>query len=124
VASAASLPRDWTIPKQDFEGAMRFVAAESREGDLITTADITTATYRLYYGQDWRAVHNAPELQAVRDSVTGKVWMIYTFPRYLALFDSALEATVDRECRTERVFPATLGGGDVVVCSFPGGGAR
>lgn len=124
VASAASLPRDWTIPKQDFEGAMHFVAAESREGDLITTADITTATYRQYYGQDWRAVHNATELQAVRDSVTGKVWMIYTFPRYLALFDSALEATVDRECRTERVFPATLGGGDVVVCSFPGGGAR
>lgn len=124
AASAASLPRNWRVPKQDFEGAMRYVTAEAREGDLIATADITTATYRQYYGQDWRAVHNAPELEALRDSVTGKVWMVYTFPRYLALFDSALEATVERECRTERVFPATLGGGDVVVCSLAGGGTR
>ena len=124
LASAASVPRNWTTPKQDFEGAMRFVLAEARAGDRIATADITTEMYRRYYGQDWRAVHNAPELDALRDSVSGKVWMVYTFPRYLALFDSALEAKVDRECQTERVFAATLGGGDVVVCSLPGGGTR
>ena len=124
VASTASLPRNWNVPKQDFEGAMHFVETEAQPGDLITTTDITTEMYRRYYRQDWRAVRNAPELEALRDSVTGKVWMIYTFPRYLALFDSALEAKVDRECHTERVFPATLGGGEVVVCSLPGGGAR
>lgn len=124
VASTASLPRNWSIPKQDFEGAMHFVQAEARPGDMITTADVTTQMYGRYYGQEWRAVNNAPELEALRDSVTGKLWMVYTFPKYLALFDSALEAKVDRECRTERVFPATLGGGDVVVCSLPDGGVR
>ena len=124
LASAASVPRNWSTPKQDFEGAMRFVLAEARAGDRIATADITTEMYGRYYGQDWRAVHNAPELDALRDSVSGKVWMVYTFPRYLALFDSALEAKVDRECQTERVFAATLGGGEVVVCSLRGGGPR
>ena len=111
---ARSCPETGTS-EAGLRGRDAFVASEAQPGDLITTTDITTEMYRRYYRQDWRAVHNAPELEALRDSVTGKVWMIYTFPRYLALFDSALEAKVDRECHTERVFPATLGGGEVVA---------
>jgi hypothetical protein len=119
VVSAASLPINWRTPKQDFDGAMAYLDASARNGDLIATADVTTKMYQRYYRRDWRALRDAADLGALRDSVAGTLWLVYTFPNYLALFDSTLEARVDRECRTERVFPATLGGGEVIVCTFP-----
>jgi hypothetical protein len=123
AVSAASLPITWRVPKQDFDGAMAYLDASARNGDVIATADVTTKMYQRYYRRDWRALRDAADLGALRDSVPGTLWLVYTFPNYLALFDSTLEARVDRECRTERVFPATLGGGEVIVCTFPRGGA-
>jgi hypothetical protein len=61
-------------------------------------------------------VRSVADLAAERSG--GRVWLVYTFPRYLAIYDSLLADFVERECREQRVFPGTVGGGDVIVCTL------
>jgi hypothetical protein len=52
------------------------------------------------------------------------VIIVYTFPEYT---DAALMRAVADTCRPMRVFPATVAGGDIVVCAIPpqrAGGVR
>lgn len=121
VASTASLPRNWNTPKQDFEGAMIFASAEKAQEDVVAIADVTADMYGRYYGKDWRVLRSETDLATLRDSTPGRVLMVYTFPAYLALVDPALEARIERDCKTLRSFAGTLGGGDVTVCSFDKG---
>lgn len=116
VASAASLPRTWGLPKQDYEGAMRFVEAQRAPTDLVATADMTTEIYGRYFRRSWHDVRDT----AVADSLraAGRVWFVYTFPRYLARYDAQLAEMVERDCRRERSFPGSVGGGDVIVCTW------
>lgn len=116
VASVASLPRDWGLPKQDYEGAMRFVDERSGAEDAVGTADMTTEIYGHFFGRQWHDVRDVPDLEALRKD--RKVWLVYTFPRYLARYDARLAELVARECRPERVFPGSVGGGDVIVCTL------
>ena len=46
----------------------------------------------------------------------GEVILVYTFPEYT---DAALMRAVTDSCRPMRVFPATVAGGDIVVCAIP-----
>jgi hypothetical protein len=41
------------------------------------------------------------------------IWIVYAFPEYM---DQALGETIHRECPSLKVFPGTLGAGQVVVC--------
>jgi hypothetical protein len=85
LASAASIPLDWRAPKQDYEGAMRFVEGVRRDGDLIATTDVTAEIYGAYYRKPWQPVSTAEELSALRSRrpAGSSVWLLYTFPRYL-----------------------------------------
>ncbi|MBL8981030.1 MAG: glycosyltransferase family 39 protein [Gemmatimonadetes bacterium] len=117
LGSAATLPRNWRLPKQDYEGALRFVEGElAREGGSIATADMTTEIYGRYFTRSWHDVRDVATLENLRKS--GPVWFVYTFPRYLARYDATLAAWVERECRAARAFPGTVGGGDVLVCTL------
>lgn len=116
IASLASLPRDWRVPKQDFDGPLAMVQEARAPGDVVAVADVTAAVYLLYYRLPWERVKTAADLDALRRR--GKVWFVYTFPRYLDLYDPGLAAHVDADCREQRVFPATLGGGEVIVCTM------
>ena len=114
LVSALSLVLNWRAPKQDFEGAMRFAEASVPQSEMIVTTDVTGKIYGPFYHTSWRDVHSDAELQALRARTP--VWLIYTFPRYLMKYDPKLAATVQRECRSARVFPGTVGGGDIIVC--------
>jgi mannosyltransferase len=116
VASVASLPRMWSLPKQDYEGAMRFVEGQRAPTEVIATADMTTEIYGRYFRRSWHDVRDT----AVADSLraAGRVWFVYTFPRYLARYDARLAEMVERDCRPERSFPGSVGGGDVIVCTW------
>ncbi|MGQ0650507.1 MAG: hypothetical protein ACT4P7_23455, partial [Gemmatimonadaceae bacterium] len=56
------------------------------------------------------------DLDALRQ--TGRVWFLYTFPRYLELYNAGLAEHVDKDCKEEKVFWGTLGGGEVIVCTM------
>lgn len=115
AASLASLPRGYRYPKQDYEGAMHFVDSVARPGQPVLTAGLAVYPYREYFNRAWRPIENESDLRPYRHA-GGEVIIIYTFPEYT---DAALMRTVAGSCRPMRVFPATVAGGDIVVCAIP-----
>jgi len=47
-----------------------------------------------------------------------RVRMLYAWPRYIANDTPDVMTAIEEECVTQAVFPGTVGGGDLVVCSF------
>lgn len=124
LVSALSVPLNWKLPKQDFEGAARYAESSAAPGDAIVTADVTTSVYSTYFQKTWQGIHTAADLEGLRraDATTGsagrRVWFVYAFPRYLERFDAGLAAYVREACtsgNTQR-FPGTVGDGDLLVC--------
>jgi hypothetical protein len=117
AASAAGLPDDYRYPKQDFSGAAAYVLSHRAEGDPIVTAGAATFPYRDYYRQPWSAVTSPADVAAIR--AQGRpVWVLYTLADYLAAGAPQLMKVLRDECRVEKVFRATVAGGDVTVCVF------
>lgn len=115
VVSAAGLPLNYRFPKQDFGGAMRYVLAEQRDADRVAFAGVPGEPFRVLYGLAWPTLTQASQLEG--SGPTGRTWVIYTFPRYLERSAPELADRLRRECRTQRVFRGTVGGGDIVVCT-------
>ena len=115
AASLASLPRGYRYPKQDYEGAMRFVESIAAPEQQIVTAGLAVYPYREYYGRPWRPVESERDLRSQQRGGR-EVILVYTFPEYT---DAALMRAVADTCRPMRVFPATVAGGDIVVCAMP-----
>jgi hypothetical protein len=122
VVSALSVPLNWRTPKQDFVGAMEYVEREARPGDRIAMSHVTNAMYGRYYSRPWLNIQSADELEAARRGLAGgtpsRVWLLYTFPRYLEGFNAELASYVRRECDNDRLlrFRGSVGDGDVLVC--------
>jgi mannosyltransferase len=114
--SVALLPANYRFPKQDYEGALRFIERRRPADATVVTAGLAVYPFRHYYGRDWPSVETAAELRALRER-SETVWLVYAFPEYM---DRALGETIQRECRPLGVFPGTLGNGEVVVCVTPG----
>jgi len=114
LANVTSLGILYQYPKQDYEGALRFVEATRTADEPVITAGLAVRPYHDYYGREWKGVESGDELQAVRSSL-GRIWMLYSFPEYM---EPALATSIRQECPPVRVFYGTLGGGNVVVCLF------
>ena len=112
VTSAATLPLSYRHPKQDFDGALRFVNERRAPGDRVAAIGPAAFVYRRYLRQPWDSIRTAADFARVR-SHGEPVWLLYVFPRYL---DASLAAVIRRECPHVRGFPGTVGGGDVFVC--------
>jgi hypothetical protein len=115
VASLASLPRGYRYPKQDYEGAMHFVDSIATPGTQVLTAGLAVYPYREYYRRAWHPVETELDLRTVQRSGKDAI-LVYTFPEYT---NAALMRVVTDNCRPMRVFPATVAGGDIVVCAIP-----
>ena len=115
AASLASLPRGYRYPKQDYEGAMRFVDSVATPEQPILTAGLAVYPYREYYRRPWHPVESERDLRSQQHGGR-EVILVYTFPEYT---DAALMRAVAGTCRPMRVFPATVAGGDIVVCAMP-----
>lgn len=114
MANVSSLEFIYQYPKQDYEGALRFVEATRATEDAVITAGLAVMPYRDYYGQKWQGVESRDELQAAR-SHPGRVWMLYSFLEYT---EPGLASLIRQECPPVQIFYGTLGGGDVVVCTL------
>jgi 4-amino-4-deoxy-L-arabinose transferase-like glycosyltransferase len=114
AASAFTLPRAYALPKQDFDGALRFIDANRAGGEPVITAGLARYPYRRFYGRDWTQVQTTTDLRRLE---TKPAWVVYSFPEYM---EPDLVDTIRRHCGAPRVFPGTLGGGDVVVCKLEG----
>lgn len=117
VLSALSLAFNYRYPKQDFEGAMRFVLAAKDPQDAVVSSGVPADPYRGLWELPWPNIESAEELSRIR-ATAPRTWVLYTFPRYLEARLPDVATIIRRDCRPERVFPGTVGGGDIVVCTL------
>ena len=117
AASAASLPYDYRYPKQDFEGAMRFVDTHARAGERVVTAGGAIYPFLAYYKRDWPGVRSSAQLRDAR-AAGERVWVVYTLAEYIEAGAPDLLRTLRDECSVAEVFRGTVAGGNVTVCSL------
>lgn len=115
AASAATLPRCYALPKQDFPGARDFVERNRVSGEMAVAVGLAARAYGGYYAPYWTAVDSRAELESALAS-PGGVWLVYTLPIEMKAFHPELWSAVEREFTVVKVFPGTLGGGEVYVC--------
>jgi uncharacterized membrane protein len=115
AVSAVALPRNYQVPKQDFEGAVRFLTAEESAGARIAAAGPACLPLSDYFGKTgWRCLQSQADFNAFGEGHTPAL-VTYTLADYIE--DPALRERLRTACPTIRTFPGTLGAGDLVVCA-------
>jgi len=118
AGAAVALPRAYA-PKQDFEGALKFVEASRAPGDSVVTVGLATMPYQRFYKANWGSVESVESLEAVR-SRGRRTWLVYTLPPHLDAVYPDLMLRIRNEFQVVRIFPGTLSGGAVIVCRSEG----
>lgn len=112
--SAVALPTAYRVPKQDFDGAVALLDAEERRGATIAVAGPACLPLERYYLKTWACLETPADWRQVTQG-PGSVLVVSTLSDYIE--DPELRRLVGDECHAVRRFPATLGGGDIVVCA-------
>jgi len=118
LASFVGLAYNYRYPKQDYEGAIAFVESRATEADTILTTGDGGEPLVGFYGREYPLVETAEELSRLRSS-SGRTWMVFTFPLYIEAATPDIMTAIDEGCVNRTVFTGTIGGGDLIVCSFP-----
>ncbi|MEP6572341.1 MAG: glycosyltransferase family 39 protein [Gemmatimonadota bacterium] len=113
AASAYTVPAAWH-PKQDYEGAARFIEQRRAAADAVVTVDLTDYPYAAYLGKQWTSVNNDDSLARV-EQTHPRTWVLYTFPLRLAAVQPELWARLRSRYDTAAVFPGTVGDGAIMV---------
>jgi mannosyltransferase len=114
--SVPSLLDNYRFPKQDFEGARRFIVGHRAADEPVVAASTAVYPFQRYYGERWDALSTHENLEVLQRRHR-RVWVVYSLPEYL---EPALRKDVEQGCLSIERFQGTLGGGDVVVCEAPG----
>src|SRR5262249_54435225 len=115
AASMLTLPRLYSLPKQDFTGARNWVEKSRSPGDAIVAVGLAGIAYGRYFAPDWFVAQSRTELDGIR-SERPNVWLVYTLPPELKAYRTEMWNTIQRDFETVEIFPGTLGGGGVYVC--------
>jgi mannosyltransferase len=120
IVSALSLRHNYQYPKQDFEGALRYVESHRQPEEAVVTAGAAMFPYSSYYQTTWTPIEESAPVESLLGH-QGRTWVVYSFPEYM---DAKLDAFLRDQCGNRQVFPGTVGGGDVVVCTTGGGASK
>lgn len=112
AVSAPALPRNYRVPKQDFDGAVAWLDARVREGAVAAVAPPACLPLREYYQRAWTCAEHEADLTQL--TASSDVLVLYTLPDYIG--DAGLTTHLTTSCPAIATFPGTLGGGDIVVC--------
>jgi len=115
LVSAATVPRNYAHPKQDYSGARDFVESHKDPGDAVVAVGLAGVAYPRYYAPGWSSAQTAEELDQVRLG-SRQTWLVYTLPVEVKAYRPAVWARIQTDFEIVRIFPGTLGGGEVVVC--------
>jgi hypothetical protein len=119
VAAALALPRNYRLPKQDYPGARDFVESERAPGDVVVTLGLASLCYARHYAPEWTVVESLAELEAARPA-RAATWLVYSFPRLAVVTHAEIFAALG-DFETVRIFPGTLGDGEIRVLRSPAG---
>jgi hypothetical protein len=115
AASAATLPRNYRLPKQDFSGARDYVEQHRQPGDAVVAVGLAGMDYGRYFAPHWSSPDTRAELEAIRQSHE-TVWLVYTLPIEIKAYRPDIWGIIERDFEIVKIFPGTLGGGEVYVC--------
>ncbi len=123
LASIAALPRYYTVPKQPYRAALRFVEGAREPGSAVIVIHYASAGVRYYLEQtgipDADYDMRVRTLEALDEAIAARagrpVWLLTTFPRALRLAVPDLDARITRDWEIVRTFPATIGDGQISV---------
>lgn len=119
AASLFTVPRNYTLPKQDFAAARDFVQGRMSPGSKAVAVNLAGDMFAKYYAPNWittRDVTRLADLQQQGETV----WLIYTMPFEIQAFNPELWTAIQHDYELVRAFPGTLNGGEVVVCVYRG----
>ncbi|HET9530062.1 MAG TPA: hypothetical protein VFQ92_06900, partial [Blastocatellia bacterium] len=115
LASIMTVPRCYALPKQDFTGARDFVETNRREGDAVVSVGLAGGAYGRYFARHWLVAESGAELDAIEHK-HDTVWLVYTIPIQVKAYCPDIWKEVEKGYQVVKVFPGTLGGGEVYVC--------
>lgn len=115
LLSLGTVPRAWQ-PKQQFRAALAWVDSRRAPGDVAVALDLVWHVYLLRdWAADWELVREPARLAEV-EGRSARTWIVYTLPtRLRALHPSLWAAIAPPRYEEVRVFPATVGGGEIHV---------
>ncbi len=115
LASVATLPRNYRLPKQDFTGARDYIEQRRAPGAAVVAVGLAGMDYGRYFAPHWSAPETKTELEAIRQAHKA-VWLVYTLPIEVKAYRPEIWSIIERDFEIVKVFPGTLGGGEVYVC--------
>jgi hypothetical protein len=115
VASVMTIPRCYAFPKQDFIGARDYVEENRRQGDAVVSVGLAAGVYRRYFAEPWMIAETEADLVAIENE-HHTVWLVYTIPIQVKAYCPDIWDEVERDYKVLKIFPGTLGGGEVYVC--------
>ncbi len=126
VASTLTVPRCYALPKQNYTGARDFVERNRHSGDAVVAVGLAGVAYSKYFAAQWpmwKEAQTQSELDAVRKGHS-EVWLVYTIPIQVKAYRPEIWRAIESDFEVVKVFPGTLGGGEVFVCRQKMGNIR
>ena len=115
VASGATVPRNYALPKQDFSGAREYVERHRQASDAVVTVGLAAVDYGRYFAPHWSVVQTPAEIDAIGQQRPA-VWLVYTLPIQVRAWHPEVWDAIQKDFEVVKVFPGTLGGGEIYVC--------
>lgn len=113
AVSAASLPAQYALPKQNYSGAIAYLEREAEPGDPIYLLGGSAGlAVDDYYGKTWKVIFEPAE---IADAARRQSWIAYTFEDYITLRRPEVWTALTAACAMKASFPGTVEGSDVVV---------
>jgi hypothetical protein len=115
LASLATVPKNYALPKQNYSGAKEYVELHSSPHDERVAVSLAGVVYGQYLTPHWPVVMTGGDLETLQQG-TDPVWLVYTIPIELRAFKPDIWRVIERDFEVVKVFPGTLNGGEVFVC--------
>lgn len=115
LMTGTQVPHAWS-PKQDFAGAASFIEDNRQTNTAFLCLDLSYMPMVDYLQTDCLPVDSVDTLERI-EAVHEKTYLLYTLPiRAKFLFPGIIDH-LEANYTLTRVFPGTLGGGDITIMS-------
>jgi mannosyltransferase len=116
VASAAALPQNYQLPKQDYESLVVYLDRAEASGARIVATWPACLPLTMYYERSWPCLETG-ESWPTPAGIDGPPTLVaYSMAAYIP--DPALRERLSSECTVVRAFQGTLRGGTMFVCEI------
>ena len=111
--------KNYTAPKQDMAGAIALAQVSRTQNEPIYVLGVAAHLARDFYGDHVQPVLLPEEFTAV-ENTTDPAWLVVPFPARTFRDFSTLDATIQDGFDLVKMFPGSLGDGNVLLYHRPG----